>query len=62
MLRAPCHLEAPEGGGRRKEKVGAVHAGCRIGEAKGRGGEEGRGWFRVGWERGWRSVGGAAVL
>lgn len=49
MLRAACHLEAPEGGGRRKENVGAVHAGCRTGEAKGRGGEEGRGWFKVGW-------------
>lgn len=39
MLRAACHLETPEGGGRRKGKVGAVHAGSRVGRVKGR--EEG---------------------
>lgn len=39
MLRAACHLETPEGGGRRKGKVGAVHAGSGVGGVKGR--EEG---------------------
>lgn len=52
MLRAACHLEAPEGGGRRKEKVGAMHAGPGISGAKGRGGEEGGGWPGVGWREG----------
>ncbi|KAM5326922.1 uncharacterized protein AAES06_013898 isoform 1-T1 [Glossophaga mutica] len=47
MLRAACHMEAPEGGGRRKEKVGVVRIGSRTDEAKGRGGEEGRGWFKI---------------
>lgn len=35
MLRAPCHLERPGSGVGWKEKVGAVHAGSRIGWAKG---------------------------
>lgn len=57
MLRAACHSEAPEGGGWRKEEVGALHAWSGVGGAKGRGGEEGGDWPGVGWGRSRRAMG-----